>query len=147
MKAIRDYGGDNCILASTDAGRAKWVESLANDLGIPAAFALKRRLSGSDTEVTAINADVEGKTVIIYDDMIRSGSSLINAAIAYKEAKAKEIFVITTHGIFVKGSVEKLKLSGVISKIICTDTHANTMTIDDPFVEVRSIAELVNSVL
>jgi len=143
MNAVTEYGGKDCILASTDAGRAKWVESLANDLGLQAAFALKRRISGSDTEVTAINADVDGKTVIIYDDMIRSGSSLINAAIAYDQAGAKEIYVITTHGIFVGGAVEKLEKCGVIKKIICTDTHANTLSLDTDFVEVRSIAELV----
>ncbi|MFT6334844.1 MAG: ribose-phosphate pyrophosphokinase [Halioglobus sp.] len=147
MKAVRDYGGSNCVLASTDAGRAKWVESLANDLGLQAAFALKRRLSGTETEITAINADVKDKTVIIYDDMIRSGSSLINAAQAYNQAGAKEIFVITTHGVFVDGSIEKLKSSGVIKKIICTDTHANTQTINDAFVEVRSIADLIKRVL
>lgn len=147
MKAVREYGGNDCILASTDAGRAKWVESLANDLGLQAAFALKRRLSGSDTEVTAINADVSDKKVIIYDDMIRSGSSLINAAKAYKEAGAREIFVITTHGIFVDGSIEKLQKSGVIEKIICTDTHANTQGISNEFVEVRTIAKLVDRIL
>ena len=41
------------MLACTDAGRAKWVESLANDLGVPAAFVYKRRLDGEHTEVTA----------------------------------------------------------------------------------------------
>ncbi len=147
MKAVTEYGGTDCILASTDAGRAKWVESLANDLGLQAAFALKRRISGTDTEVTAINADVTGRTVVIYDDMIRSGNSLINAANAYKGAGAKEIFVITTHGIFVEGAIEKLKNSGIISKIICTDTHANTQTLDTDFVEVRSIAKLIVDVI
>ena len=74
-------------MASTDAGRAKWVESLANDLGVGAAFILKRRLKGDHTEVSAINADVAGKTVVIYDDMIRSGGSIINAAKIYKECR------------------------------------------------------------
>lgn len=145
MDAVTQYGGIDCILASTDAGRAKWVESLANDLGLQAAFALKRRISGSDTEVTAINADVEGRTVIIYDDMIRSGSSLINAANAYHEAGAKEIFVITTHGIFVGGAVEKLQNCASIKKIICTDTHANVNGIETDFIEVRTVADLICS--
>ena len=61
MEAARDYGGKDFILASTDAGRAKWVESLANDLGVGAAFILKRRLKGDVTEVSAVNADVDGK--------------------------------------------------------------------------------------
>lgn len=142
--AARQYGGDNFVMASTDAGRAKWVESLANDLGVNAAFILKRRLKGDHTEVSAINADVAGKTVIIYDDMIRSGGSIINAAKTYKEAGAADIIVITTHGIFVNNGLQKLKSCGFIKKLICTDSHANCSDLtDDDFVEVKSLAELI----
>jgi len=143
IKAARQYGGDNFVMASTDAGRAKWVESLANDLGVNAAFILKRRLKGDHTEVSAINADVAGKTVIIYDDMIRSGGSIINAAKTYKDAGAADIYVITTHGLFVNDGINKLKNSGLIKKLICTDSHVNTQFIHDDFVEVRSLARLI----
>ncbi|WP_462267362.1 ribose-phosphate diphosphokinase [Mucilaginibacter sp.] len=143
IAAAGQYGGDNFVMASTDAGRAKWVESLANDLGVNPAFILKRRLKGDHTEVSAINADVAGKTVIIYDDMIRSGGSIINAAKTYKEAGAADIYVITTHGLLVNNGMEKLKSSGLIKKLICTDSHVNTQLINDDFVEVRSIAGLI----
>jgi len=143
IEAARQYGGDNFVMASTDAGRAKWVESLANDLGVNAAFILKRRLKGDHTEVSAINADVAGKTVIIYDDMIRSGGSIINAAKTYKEAGAGDIYVITTHGLFVNDGIDKLKNSGLIKKLICTDSHVNTQFFNDEFVEVKSLAELI----
>jgi len=147
-KAALEYGGDNFVMASTDAGRAKWVESLANDLGVNAAFILKRRLKGDHTEVSAINADVAGKTVIIYDDMIRSGGSIINAAKTYKDAGAKDIIVITTHGLFVNDGLQKLKDCGLIKKLICTDSHANCGSLmNDAFVEVRSLAELICSVI
>ena len=148
IKAAREFGGDNFVMASTDAGRAKWVESLANDLGVDAAFILKRRLKGDQTEVSAINADVAGKTVIIYDDMIRSGGSIVNAAQTYTEAGAATIYVITTHGLFVKDGINKLKNSGLIKKLICTDSHVNTQYImNDDFVEVRSLADLICGVL
>ncbi len=143
IKAALKYGGDNFVMASTDAGRAKWVESLANDLGVNAAFILKRRLKGDHTEVSAINADVAGKTVIIYDDIIRSGGSIINAAQTYKNAGAGDIYVITTHGLFVNDGINKLKKSGLIKKLICTDSHVNTQYINDDFVEVRSLAGLI----
>ena|ERR1700744_1167861 len=143
IKAAQEYGGDDFVMASTDAGRAKWVESLANDLGVNAAFILKRRLKGDHTEVSAINADVAGKTVIIYDDMIRSGGSIVNAAKTYKSAGAGDIYVITTHGLFVNDGINKLKGSGLIKKLICTDSHVNTQFIDDDFVEVRSLAGLI----
>lgn len=143
MEAARQYGGNNFVLASTDAGRAKWVESLANDMGVNAAFVLKRRLQGDQTEVSAVNADVNGKTVIIYDDMIRSGGSIINAAKTYKDAGANDIYVITTHGLFIDNGLENLKKSGLVQKVICTDTHVNTQSISDNFLEVRSISELI----
>lgn len=144
IAAAREYGGGNFVMASTDAGRAKWVESLANDMGVNAAFILKRRLKGDHTEVSAINADVAGKTVIIYDDMIRSGGSIINAAQTYKNAGAGDIYVITTHGLFVNDGINKLKNSGLIKKLICTDSHVNTQYIADDFTEIRSLAGLIS---
>lgn len=143
IEACRDALGSNFVLASTDAGRAKWVESLANDMGVPAAFVLKRRAGKDQTEVSAINADVEGKNIIIYDDMIRSGSSIISAAKAYKDAGAKDILVVTSHGLFVGNGLEKLQKSQLINGVICTNTHANVQRIKNPFLEVRSIAPLL----
>lgn len=143
INAAREYGGGNFVLASTDAGRAKWVESLANDMHVEAAFVLKRRLRGDKTEVNAVNADVKGKNVIIYDDMIRSGGSIVNAAATYKKAGAEKIYVIASHGLFVNNGLEKIKKSGQVEKVICTDTHPNAQGIDDDFLEVRSIAKLI----
>ncbi|SEN54895.1 ribose-phosphate pyrophosphokinase [Mucilaginibacter gossypiicola] len=144
IEAATRYGGGNFVMASTDAGRAKWVESLANDMGVNAAFILKRRLKGDQTEVSAINADVAGKTVIIYDDMIRSGGSIVNAALTYKNAGAGDIYVITTHGLFVNDGIGKLKACGAIKKLICTDTHVNCKDLEgDDFVEVRTVAGLI----
>ena len=100
VQLARDLAGDRFILGSTDAGRAKWVESLANDLGVPAAFVYKRRISGEKTEVTAVSTSLSGETVVIYDDMIRTGSSLINAARAYREAGAGKLIAIATHAVF-----------------------------------------------
>ncbi|MEL7147054.1 MAG: ribose-phosphate diphosphokinase [Bacteroidota bacterium] len=147
MEAARKHCGNDFILASTDAGRAKWVESLANDMGVNAAFVLKRRLRDDETTVTAINADVEGRDVIIYDDMIRSGGSILHAAQAYTDAGARRILVITTHGLFIQGGIEKMRRSGLIEKVICMDTHPNVNQINDDFVEVHSIDKLIARLL
>jgi ribose-phosphate pyrophosphokinase len=141
--AIRKLARTNCVLASTDAGRAKWVESLANDLQMDAAFLFKRRISGDQTEVISINADVKGKDVVIYDDMIRTGGSIVNAAKAYKAAGAEEIFVITTHGLFTNGGMKKIQDSGLIKKVFAADTHPNVEAFSDPFFEVLGVADLI----
>lgn len=145
LEAARKLGGKDFVLASADAGRAKWVESLAMDLGVDAAFVYKRRSSGSDTQITGINADVNGKKVVLYDDMIRTGGSLVNAAKVYKEAGAKEIYVVATHGVFPQGSVERLQDSKLIEKIIVTDTHPNALEAAQKtdFIEISSISDLL----
>ncbi len=64
---------------------------LANDLGVPAAFVFKKRISGEETHVTAISANVQDTLVIIYDDMIRTGGSLVNAAQAYQQQAPRQL--------------------------------------------------------
>ncbi len=141
--ALNIARGRSFVMASTDAGRAKWVESLANDLHVSAAFVFKKRLSGEETDITAISANVQDKLVIIYDDMIRTGGSLLQAAEAYREAGAAAIAVITTHGIFAGNGFEKIRDSGLVEKLVCTDTHPNALQIHDPLLEVRSVAPLI----
>ena len=139
QKMARELAGDSFILGSTDAGRAKWVESLANDLGVPAVFVFKRRISGESTEVTAVSASLEGETVVVYDDMIRTGGTLINAAHAYREAGAGRLFAIATHGVFAGEAVDRIRASGLFEAVAVTDSHPNAR---QPGVIVRSVAEL-----
>lgn len=141
--AARRLGGPDFVLASTDAGRAKWVESLANDLGVSPAFVYKRRTGGDTTEVTGVSAQVQGKRVVIYDDMIRTGGSLLDAARAYREAGAVTIDAIATHGLFPGGSLETLRSSGLLGGIVTTDSHPRAVELRDDFLQVASTARLL----
>jgi ribose-phosphate pyrophosphokinase len=143
LDAVRELGRHEFVVASADAGRAKWVESLANELGASASFVFKRRKDNGDPVVTALNADVAGRSVVIYDDMIRSGQSLLNAADAYRSAGAKEIAAVATHGLFAGDSLDRIRRSGLISRIICTNSHPRTAELADGsagFLHIRSIA-------
>jgi ribose-phosphate pyrophosphokinase len=122
---VRELGGDGFVVGSTDAGRAKWVESLAYDLGVPAAFVYKKRLSPTSTAVSAVTMSFSGQTVVVYDDMIRSGSSILNAARAYRDAGAGSIIAIATHGVFPGDALARLVDSGLFRHIACTDSHVN----------------------
>lgn len=120
---IAALGGPDLVLGSTDAGRAKWVQGLAQDLRCQAAIITKRRMSGSETQVTSVSCDVAGKNVVIYDDMIRTGGSLLGAAHAYREAGAKRIDVVATHGVFPGEAFARLRASGLFASVSCTNTH------------------------
>lgn len=139
LEACREAGGEDFVLACTDAGRAKWVESLANDLKVPAAFVFKKREGDADTHVTAIRASVEDRDVVIYDDMIRTGSSLLSAAEAYREAGARRISAVATHGVFPGESAQSILQSGLVEQIFCTDTHPRARELENR-VQVRSVA-------
>jgi len=148
IKEITD--GKDFVLASTDAGRAKWVQSMANELGVRPSFVFKKRIDGSRTEVTAVNAQVENKHVVIYDDMIRTGSSLINAARAYLDSGAIKVSAIATHGLFPDDSLEKLKNTNLFEKIICTDSHPRAVLLEKDFkgfLEIKSISEIIYNYL
>jgi len=142
VAAARRLGGDDFVLACTDAGRAKWVESLANDLNVAAAFVYKRRHDDA-TEVTGVSAQVRGKRVVIYDDMIRTGGSLLGAAKAYRDAGAVAIDAVATHGLFPGESLAKLEQSGLLGRIIVTDSHPRAVALHNHFLEVDSTASLL----
>jgi ribose-phosphate pyrophosphokinase len=147
VELARRFGGEDMVLACTDAGRAKWVESLANEMGVPASFVFKRRLDGSHTEVTAMSAAVSGKSVVIYDDMIRTGGSLISAARAYKAAGATRLTAIATHGVFPGDALERLSKTGLFSAIACTDTHPRARELAGASLHVASIAGVLASAI
>lgn len=145
---LRELGGSDFVLGATDAGRAKWVESLANDLGVQAGFVFKRRTSGTDTEVTALAADVRGRKVVIYDDMIRTGGSLIGAARAYLDSGASEVAAVCTHGVFPAGGLDALANSGLFTEVACTDSHPNAeASRDHRLLRVTTIAPVLRDAL
>ena len=147
VQRLSAINGGDFILASTDAGRAKQVESLANELKVDAALIIKRRLSGSETEIVGVNAHVDGRVVVIYDDMVRTGGSLIQAAQAYLDAGAREIYAACTHGIFPKGSWDRIQNSKLFKKVIATDSHPMANTLAKHGLEVLHTAPIFSNAL
>jgi ribose-phosphate pyrophosphokinase len=129
LPIMRELGGPGMVLASTDAGRAKWVQSLANELGCDAAIIIKRRLSGSETTVAGVSCDVAGRHVVIYDDMIRTGGSLRGAVTTYQQAGAAQIAVVATHGIFPGDAFTRLQAMPGLEAIACSDSHPRAVNL------------------
>ncbi|MCW5832792.1 MAG: ribose-phosphate pyrophosphokinase [Labilithrix sp.] len=136
-KIAEKMQGTPFVLGACDAGRAKWVQSLARDLRVEPAFVYKRRDDGG-TSVTGINADVKGREVVVYDDMIRTGSSLIQAGKAYLAAGATKVHAIASHLVLPNDALDKLRASGVFATIMGTDSHPGCLKL--PKEDVVSIA-------
>jgi ribose-phosphate pyrophosphokinase len=84
---------------------------------------------------------------MLYDDMVRTGSSLIAAAEAYREAGASRITALATHGVLPGDAVGRLERSGLFTRLIVTDTHPRARALAGGFLEVRSILPLLAAAL
>jgi ribose-phosphate pyrophosphokinase len=132
------------VLGATDAGRAKWVESLARRLQCSPAFVYKRRdASTGKLVVTGVNADVNDKVVVIYDDMIRTGSSLIQAAQAYRDAGASEVHAVASHLVLPGDALDRILGSGMIKSVNGTDSHPASQAVAERGGLISSIAGLL----
>jgi ribose-phosphate pyrophosphokinase len=141
---VRRLMGDRpYVLGATDAGRAKWVQSLAGSLGVEPAFVYKRRDPDGSVGVTGINADVRGHEVVIYDDMIRTGSSLLQAGRAYLAAGATAVHAVASHLVLPPGSLDKIRAAGVFQNILGTDSHPGSQQLAGVPGAVTSVAGLM----
>lgn len=146
-EAKRIAGRDPFLLGAPDAGRAKWVESLANDLGVSAAFVFKRRQEDGTVKLTGVNLPIQGTHVILYDDMIRTGGSILQAAQAYRDAGANRISLIATHGLFSEKADVRLLASGLFDAIAVTDSHPNSRKVNSSKIRILNSAPLIAAYL
>jgi ribose-phosphate pyrophosphokinase len=111
----------NLVVVSPDVGNVKVANMYAEMLGGDLAIVHKRRISGSEVSSNTLVGDVEGRTVLMVDDMISTGGTVCEAARVVMEHKAKQCIVAATHAVMVGPAVERLRKSP-ISKIIVTDS-------------------------
>ena len=112
------------ILISPDMGNAKSAARFAKDLGLPVAAGNKERISDTEVRISGIIGDqVSGRRrALIYDDEIATGGSILEISQHLIQAGIEEIWVVCTHGVFVKGGLEKLAAVPQITEIVTTDT-------------------------
>ena len=112
---------ENLVLVSPDVGNVKVSESFANLLGGELAIIHKRRVSGSEVRTDTIIGNVKGKTVLMYDDMITTGGTIVEAAKLVLEKGASSVNAAATHPVMVGMAMERLSGSP-ITRIVCTNT-------------------------
>ena len=118
------------MVISPDEGGMGRAIYMANVLGLDMGMFYKRRdytriVNGRNPIVAHefLGTDVEGKDMVIIDDMISSGESVLEVATALKERKARKIFICTTFGLFTNGleRFDKAYESGIIDRVLTTN--------------------------
>ena len=119
---FRDRAVPNLVVAATDVGDAKRARDTARILNAPIAIAEKRRLENQDkVEAVDIIGDVSGKNVLIVDDEISTGGTLVATAQAITRHGAEEIYCSITHPVL-SGKAPQLLEDSPISEFVVTDT-------------------------
>jgi len=110
-------------VVAPDLGSVKMARAYAGRLGVPLAIVEKRRPAKNKTEVLNVIGidEVEDRNLLIIDDMIDTGNTLIRSAESLKEAGAKEIYACATHPVLSGNALDRLEESP-ISRIVVTDT-------------------------
>ncbi len=145
--SIRGSLGD-VVVVSPDVGNVKVANMFANILQCDLAIIDKRRQSGSKVVVKNLIGDVEGRTVLMFDDMISTAGTVCEAAKLVVERGAKDVIAACTHPVLVGLAMQRL-MESPISKVVVADTipcGARTKALDSKL-EVLSVATLLGEAI
>jgi ribose-phosphate pyrophosphokinase len=109
------------MVVAPDIGSVKMARAYAKRLGAELGLVDKRRPRPDAVEVMNIIGEVEGKNVVLFDDVVTTAGTLCQAAGAIRAQGAREIYAGVTHGMFAPGAIERIQGSP-IRELVITDT-------------------------
>lgn len=117
-EAVKELDCNNLIVVAPDVGSVKLARSYSMLLGTGFAIIDKQRLSASEIGIETVIGDVEGKDVLLVDDMCSTAGTLVSAAKACREKGALRIFAVVTHGLLVGDAVKRIEESPIEALLI-----------------------------
>jgi ribose-phosphate pyrophosphokinase len=141
VKHIRSMELSNLVVVSPDVGGVKMASAYAEALGAGLAIVVKRRRSATEVEPLHVIGDVEGKNVLIVDDITETAGTLASAAKILKTLGVGDIYAGVSHAVLTDLSIERLKDSE-IKQLITTDSVPGSEDVEGR-VKRLSIAELL----
>ncbi len=143
---FRDLNLEKLVVVSPDVGSLKMARATANSLGAELAIVDKRRPKPNVAEVMNLIGDVSGKNVLIRDDMVDTGGSICQAAVALKENGARDVFAAATHGILSGQAIERINGSPIERMILTDSVDHSAKNLSKKFV-ILSCAELIGEAI
>lgn len=112
----------NTTVVSPDLGNAKEAAAFARLLGTKVAAGAKQRFADDRVSISSVIGEVEGRDIIVLDDEIAKGSTVIELLGRLRELGARSVRVACTHGLFSAGALKRLSEQPDVSEIVCTNT-------------------------
>ncbi len=135
------------VIVSPDVGGIKMARAYAKRLSAELAIIDKRRDSPEKTEVMYILGEVEGKNAIIVDDLIATGSSMIEAVGALKKAKARSVHAAISHGVLSGPAIERIDKCKDLEELLITDSIPLDNRKKHERIKVLSVADLLGEAI
>jgi ribose-phosphate pyrophosphokinase len=110
------------IVVSPDLGNAKSASLLARMLGLPVAAGAKERHSDTRVTISSIIGDVAGRDVIVLDDEIARGTTIIELLARLREHGARSVRIACTHGLFSDSALKRIAEQPEVTEVVCTNT-------------------------
>ncbi|MCU0651596.1 MAG: ribose-phosphate pyrophosphokinase [Candidatus Omnitrophica bacterium] len=137
----------NLVIVSPDVGGIKMARAYAKRLSAGLAIIDKRRDSPEKTEIMHFLGDVKGKDAIMADDLIATGSSMIEGVEALKKAGAKSIRAAITHGVLSGPAIERIHKCVGLEELIITDSIPLAKEKQNQRIKVLSVAGLLGEAI
>jgi ribose-phosphate pyrophosphokinase len=112
----------NLVVVSPDVGGIRMARAYAKRLKASLAIIDKRRMTPEETEVMNILGKVKGKNVILIDDLVATGGSLLEAIVALKEMGVERVFAAVSHGVLSGDAIERIAECKALEELIVTDS-------------------------
>lgn len=119
---FRQYDLAEAVVVSPDLGNAKEASHFARMIGTPVAAGAKQRFPDDRVQISAVIGDVVDRDVIVLDDEIAKGSTMIELMEHLRELKVRSIRLACTHGLFSSGALRRLSEQEGVLEIVCTNT-------------------------
>ncbi len=145
---IKDnYQRGNLMIVSPDVGGVVRARSLASRLDVDLAIVDKRRPKAGESEVMNIIGDVAGRHCILFDDIVDSGGTLVNAAKALIEQGATEVSAYISHGVLSGPAVQRIT-DGPLKELVITDSIEQPHEVlNCPKIRTVSVAPLIGEAI
>lgn len=136
----------NLVVVSPDVGGIKMARAYAKRLGALLAIVDKRRISDTQAEVMHILGEVKGKNVVLVDDLIATGGTIKEAAVALSEKGAKDIYAAVTHPVLCGAALKHMK-SSPLKELVVTNTISLDKSKIISKIKVLSVAHLLSEAI
>jgi ribose-phosphate pyrophosphokinase len=119
---FRRYDLADTVVVSPDLGNAKEAAHFASLLGVPVAAGAKQRFADDKVTISSIIGEVAGRDVIVLDDEIAKGSTVLELLDRLREQGVRSIRVACTHGLFAAEALQRIGGQPDVTEIVCTNT-------------------------